>query len=202
MHVIASSIILLHPTLHPPDRLTPCIPMSSPEVDVEMLVHITAPTTTRHDNVYRAQAEETLGFVPVRRIEVGRVIWPSKRTFLVEEDDFGRLRELTGDEAKDRTAGKEEEKEGRPVKRARGGGLNPYWDGLRWGADDGQFQFRHLRDRFGVAVAIHKHPLLPPRIRIPPSTDHHRNYRQSMRLRPAHHTSPHNSNRRSSYHRR
>jgi len=108
---------------------TTCIPMSSPEADVEVLVHITAPTTAGHDNVYRLQAEESLGFVPVSRVEVGRVIWPRTRTLMVEEDELGRLKELTADGSK-REAEAEGQEEERPAKRARRGGLKSLADGM------------------------------------------------------------------------
>ncbi|KAI5857600.1 hypothetical protein BZA05DRAFT_100489 [Tricharina praecox] len=94
--------------------------MSSPEVDVEVLVHIAAPTTAGYDNVYRAQAAATLDFVPVRRIDVGRVTWPSRRLFLVEgEEELARFRERIGEAVKRRAdVEEEEEEEARPTKRA------------------------------------------------------------------------------------
>lgn len=170
-------------------------------------MHIAAPTTAGYDNVYRAQAAATLDFVPVRRIDVGRVTWPSRRLFLVEgEEELARFRERIGEAVKRRAdVEEEEEEEARPTKRACRGGLNLRWEGRGEDADDdgqSRFRLRHLPGGSRVAVAAHRSLLLPAQMSIPLPKNRHCDYHPSVRSNSGHHVSPHNSTRRSSYRKR
>ena len=71
--------------------------------DLEILVHVTAPTSACHDAQYRAQALAALNFEPVNRINLFQLRWPS--VTLRFADDDGDVEEEAIDEEGDSVMG-------------------------------------------------------------------------------------------------
>jgi hypothetical protein len=59
--------------------------------NVEVSVHVSAPTSAAFDNVYREQASATLNFKPANRIHIGSISWPPQRVFIVDENEQKEL---------------------------------------------------------------------------------------------------------------
>jgi hypothetical protein len=66
-------------------------PHDDDDQNVEVSVHITAPTSAAFDNVYREQANATLNFTPATHIHIGNISWPPERVFLADESQRKEL---------------------------------------------------------------------------------------------------------------
>lgn len=65
---------------------------NSQDPEPELLVHITAPTSAKHDAGYREQAKSAVEFEAATRVRIGGISWP--RTDIVLGEDGEEHAEL------------------------------------------------------------------------------------------------------------